>query len=205
MFNRIKQYINKFTTPRRETSPSISELVIFDGDQTPPDTFTRLYRPNQAHCKYIWVTVTTIPRVVKHTSVEVIKPSSVGKEATDTQIALSVFNSLTTTPNITKVFIVSSDGDFIDVIINLSRYFPTIKFVLVDDQKHPTSKASGIARRTLSLRFANCSVVRLKRSQPKKLSPPLENVELPNSHQTTTAKGTNARNSRPPQNSVRPN
>jgi hypothetical protein len=174
MFNRIKQYINKFTVRTASTAPSISELVIFDGDQTPPDTFTRLYRQNQAHCKYIWVTVTTIPRVVKHTSVEVIKPSSVGKEATDTQIALSVFNSLTTTPNITKVFIVSSDGDFIDVIINLSRYFPAIKFVLVDDQRHPTSKASQIARRSLSLRFTNCSVVRLKRSQPTKLLPTRE-------------------------------
>jgi hypothetical protein len=141
-----------------------SQLVIFDGDQTNCDTFTRLYQSPPTQTKYAWVSASTIPKVVQHSKlVEILKTSSYGKEAVDTLIALVIYDTLVKYPHIKKVFIVSADGDFLDTIINLARYWPDVKFGLVNDQTRATSLKSKSAQRTLSDTYPNCSVTKIKR------------------------------------------
>jgi uncharacterized LabA/DUF88 family protein len=148
-------------------SVPITEYVIFDGDQTSDKTFLMLLTTSKS-TKFVWVQVGTIlSKIMKlycdDERVELIQPSSVGKEATDTQIAISIVDALHTIKTLHTVYIVSSDGDFIDVIVNISKLFPTKKFVLVNNQQHKSSKSATRALRNLNTTYPNCFSVKMKR------------------------------------------
>lgn len=152
------------TVLRIKTVP-ITEYVIFDGDQTANKTLMSLMT-NSASTKFVWVQVgSLIPKALTANihRIELIQPSNVGKEATDTQIAISIVDALHKIKTLHTVYIVSSDGDFIDVVTNISKLFPTKKFVLVDSQSHRTSKAASRVLRTLNTTNPNCFSVKMKK------------------------------------------
>lgn len=157
-----KWLVNKFL---QNKSVPITEYVIFDGDQTNDKTLISLLTDSKS-TKFVWVQVgTTLSKKLSQNlgRVEVIRPSSVGKEATDTQIAISIVDALHTIKTLKTVFIVSSDGDFIDVVTNVSKIFPDKKFVLVDNQTRQTSKSAISALRTLNTTNSNCFSVKIKK------------------------------------------
>lgn len=159
----IKKWL--IETILRIKSTPVTEYVIFDGDQTGDKTLMSLLT-DSTHTKFVWVQIASI--VSKKLTanlhrIELIQPSNVGKEATDTQIAISIVDALHKIKTLHTVYIVSSDGDFIDVVTNISKLFTTKKFVLVDNQSHRTSKTASRVLRTLNTTNPNCFSVKLKK------------------------------------------
>jgi hypothetical protein len=152
MFSFIKKFFGLSTVDKSEGS-LIKQLVIFDGDQCHQDTFLSLYKDCPS-TKFLYVAISiskVVRRFCKANPIEVIQPYHIGKEATDNQIAISLVCELSKNPSIKMVHIVSNDGDFYDIMKNTSRYFPSVKFVLVSDQRTATSKTSHVALRKLCL------------------------------------------------------
>lgn len=111
------------------TRNKVTQYVVFDGDQTPSKVIQKIYKPDST-IKYDWVGVVSVPKVVTNIDVNVIKPTNFGKEATDTQIAISISDNLHKNKNIRTVCIVSDDGDFVDITLSLSKLFPNVNFYL---------------------------------------------------------------------------
>lgn len=168
--NKIKSWFNKLFPSKPivldilPIQSLLKELVIFDGDQTNNETLKLLYTKKDS-IKFVWVQVgKLIPKAIKKHSIDIqlIIPSAIGKESTDTQIAITIVDTLHKNPSIKKVFIVSSDGDFLDIMLSLSNIFPHVVFVLANNQIRVTSKAAQYASRTLSIANPNCSVIKIK-------------------------------------------
>lgn len=116
----------------------VTQYVVFDGDQTPSKVIQKLYKPNPT-IKYDWVGVVSIPNVVKGV-INTIQPTNFGKEATDTQIAISIADNLHKNKNIKTVCIVSDDGDFVDIVLSLSKLFPNVNFYLASMKSTNSNK-----------------------------------------------------------------
>lgn len=152
---------------KNETFPT--EHVFFDGDQTNKQTFDVLWVKDSKQTKFTWVSVHMhLPKFINTELINYIKPASVGKEATDTQIAMSIVDELHKLPSLKTIYIVTSDGDFLDTVINLSVMFPTKKFVIINNGTHCTSGAGTAAGRTLNQNHPNCSIIKIKLPEKKK-------------------------------------
>lgn len=162
MFSFLKKFFD--INQSVEVENGVREFVIFDGDQTSFTTLKKLFI-EKSSTKFVWVQSGTVSKKVisLSKSIELIKPSHIGKEATDTQIGISIVVALTKNSDIKTVYIVSTDGDFYDVVMNISREFPSVKFVIVNDQNHKTSVVAQTALRKINNRNKNCFYVKLKR------------------------------------------
>lgn len=121
-------------------------VVIFDGDQ-PGTHFTKLFNKEIAHVEYFWVQNkrASTPKSVKKSGVKIIRPSDLGKESVDTFIAMKVVDVCKGVPPPNHVYIVSRDGDFIDVVHNAAVWFKNVKFTLMIQRQgnRNTKKAIG--------------------------------------------------------------
>jgi hypothetical protein len=115
----------------KEISDPKRVVVIFDGDQSGPHVNRiAVTLPN---VEYFWVqnSRATIPKRLKNLGVKIIRPSDLGKESVDTYIAMKTVQECMSSDPPAHVYIVSRDGDFIDVILNAAHMFTTIHFTLM--------------------------------------------------------------------------
>lgn len=108
-------------------------IVFFDGDQPHQlNEFTNLYRPLD-HVEYLWIqnARANVTLRVRNSGIKIVRPSDVGKESVDTYIAMRiVYECLSRNPP-SRVIIISRDMDFVDVIVNASRWFTDVDFSLL--------------------------------------------------------------------------
>jgi hypothetical protein len=69
-----------------------------------------------------------------------LKPSCIGKEASDMMIGMKVMQECCVNEIISRVGIVSNDGDMMDVIVNAAKEFPQIRFTLYHSTANTMSK-----------------------------------------------------------------
>jgi hypothetical protein len=117
--------------------PQVEETacVFFDGDQgfkVAEPLMKKL--PN---VKYFWVqnSRATIPKkitdAVKKKLINVTIPSDIGKESVDMFIAMKIAHVCSGLNPPRRVYIISQDIDFIDVIINAAKIFTKTDFILM--------------------------------------------------------------------------
>lgn len=151
--------------------PSATEYVVFDGDNTNVKTFQTLYRETLSKVDYHWVhRGNAIPNVVRESQAQFSTPPYSGKEAVDTFIAMDIIDKCHTNKHLQKVYIVSNDGDFVDVIYNASVMFPKVRFVqLVNkDRCSPASRTRSKSIKLLKRKpTSNMEIVNFKPKDKK--------------------------------------
>lgn len=135
------------------STPIVREYVVFDGDNATVKAFQALYQQLFSHVEYKWVhRGTVIPNSIKQAShTQVVTPPHSGKEAVDLYIAMDIINKCHLNPHVRKVYVVSNDGDFVDVIYNASVMFPKVQFTQLVNKsaKSPASRSQSKSLRLL--------------------------------------------------------
>jgi hypothetical protein len=114
-------------------------VVFFDGDNVSVQVALKL--STDSSFDYAWVKnskVTTPKKILQNKNIAIIEPSCEGKESTDSYIAMGVVKSCSEGSK--SVTIVSNDTDFVDVIVEVSKMFPSCKFTLMQHVDGPSRK-----------------------------------------------------------------
>ncbi len=104
--------------------------VFFDGDNNHIVPVIKISSDRAWDHKWVINSKASIPKKIlnlKH--VEKFNPSNLGKESSDTFIAMDVVRL--SAQGVKRVVIVSNDADFLDVIINASKMFPGTDYTLM--------------------------------------------------------------------------
>lgn len=128
--------------------PIITTKMFFDGDQISGAIGKAIIKP-QPNTSYIWVAAGAVATILKSAPITVIKPIGIGKESTDMVIAMQAMKECIENANLKELYIVSSDGDMIEVLITLAAQFKTVKFIQLAPSTYKTSKKALEAIRNL--------------------------------------------------------
>jgi hypothetical protein len=119
---------------------TITEIVIFDGDQATKTDFLRFYKENPS-TEYVWVqNSNALPKFLRNRVVGGIVAPSFGKESVDKLIAMMLVDFCHRYQNLQSVFIISADGDFVDILETLGIMFPMKRFTQLVNTSRPLRK-----------------------------------------------------------------
>lgn len=130
-----------------------ASVMFFDGDNISSKDFKLFI--NMPHDKrYITVATTTTPNVVRKAGIQPINPLNIGKEASDMLIAMLAMEECCMNKNLKELYIVSTDGDMVELLATLAMKFNHIKFTLFSKVGKPMSaKAIQAMRNIESVNF----------------------------------------------------
>jgi hypothetical protein len=115
------------------------KVVFFDGDNVSVLVGVKL--STDRSYDYVWVKNSRAPipkKILQNKSIAIVEPSCEGKESTDSYIAMAVVKACS--DGAKSVAIVSNDTDFIDVIVEAAKMFPTCTFTLMQHVDGPSRK-----------------------------------------------------------------
>lgn len=152
----IQKFVNWVRSFRAASGPT--DLVLFDGDQVRKAEFAKLYRESSS-TEYHWIQVSThFPKNVEKTGIQMHRAPSTGKESTDTKLTVMLVDLCHQyAATLKRVYVVSADGDFVDVLETTGQLFPVVKFAQVINKSRVVNKnVKATARR---LNGTNCSIL----------------------------------------------
>jgi hypothetical protein len=171
MIQKFVNWVRGFCSPSGPT-----ELVFFDGDQVTKAELNQFYRKHTS-VEYHWIQVGSVfPRILPKHNLHFHHAPSTGKEATDTKITVMLTHLCSKYKSTLKsVYVVSADGDFVDVLETVGGIFPTIQFAqMINTTRRTNKRVKPTARR---LAGTNCSVLFYHPGAAKRGPKPPENAK----------------------------
>jgi hypothetical protein len=122
-------------------------IVFFDGDSVNMTSFVKLAQKISSEIKYVWVNTegASLPKKVKSNGCEVVSSPNIGKESVDMLIAMLAMQECCNNKSLRELHIVSSDGDTLEILINLAVRFPSVSFFWIYLNDKPRSQKSILA------------------------------------------------------------
>lgn len=139
--------------------------VFFDGDSVNVKLFSDLASKIPPSTKYWWVMTAgaSMPKKVKASSATIEASPNIGKESVDMLLAMLAMQHCCVNSSLKEVHIISSDGDTLEILLNLASRFENIKFFWGYPNSSPRSKKSIVASVNLP---ANVFVNKISESRP---------------------------------------
>jgi uncharacterized LabA/DUF88 family protein len=132
-------------------SPKQNIIVFFDGDSVNVTSFMKLSQKISAKIKYIWVTPegSSIPKKVRSHGCDIVLSPNIGKESVDMLIAMLAMQECCANSQLKEIHIVSSDGDTLEILLNLASRFTGVNFFWTYLNDKPRSQKSINAGKTI--------------------------------------------------------
>ena len=124
-----------------------ASVMFFDGDNISSKDFKLFI--NMPHDKRYITVATTTPNVVRKAGIQPINPLNIGKEASDMLIAMLAMEECCMNKNLKELYIVSTDGDMVELLATLAMKFNHIKFTLFSKVGKPMSTNAVQAMRNI--------------------------------------------------------
>lgn len=143
-FKSIKlAYCRLFPVPAEQNNIA----VFFDGDSVNVKLFSDLASKIPINAKFWWVMTAgaSMPKKVKASGATIEASPNIGKESVDMLLAMLAMQQCCTNCSLKEVHIISSDGDTLEILLNLASRFEKIKFFWGYPNSSPRSKKSTVA------------------------------------------------------------
>jgi len=142
-----------------------SIAVFFDGDSVNVKLFSDLASKIPQNAKFWWVMTAgaSMPKKVKASGATIEASPNIGKESVDMLLAMLAMQQCCANSSLKEVHVISSDGDTLEILLNLARRFENINFFWGYPNSSPRSKKSTIASVNLP---ANIFVNKISESRP---------------------------------------